>query len=108
MTYEQYWYGDVCMVRAYREADRRRIERKNMEYHLMGMYVYEAICDVSPVLHAFARRGAKPIPYRTAPYSLKDQPERAEDKARQDENDRLKARLYMSQMMAVGKSWGKK
>lgn len=73
----------------------------------MGMYVYEAICDVSPVLHAFARRGAKPIPYRTEPYPLKDQPAREEDKARQDENDRLKARLYMSQMMSVGKSWGK-
>lgn len=58
------------MVNIYREADRRRMERTNAESHLMGMYIYEALCDVSPILHAFAKNGAKPIEYRTEPYPL--------------------------------------
>ena len=56
MTWDQYWYGDVRMAAIYREADKRRMERINAEAHLMGLYVYEALCDVSPVLHAFAKK----------------------------------------------------
>ena len=47
------------MVNIYREADRRRMERTNVESHLMGMYIYEALCDVSPILHAFAKKWCK-------------------------------------------------
>lgn len=61
MTWEQYWYGDVWMVEGFREADKLNRRRTNAAAHMMGMYIYEAFCDVAPVLHAFAKKGTKPI-----------------------------------------------
>ena len=70
MTYEQYWDGDPMLVKYYREAEELRNEKKNQELWLQGMYVYEAIADLTPVLHAFAKKGAKPQPYPTTPYPI--------------------------------------
>lgn len=92
------------MAAIYREADKRRMERVNAEAHLMGLYVYEALCDVSPVLHAFAKKGTKPKPFRTEPYGM-GQEGKTE---KQEEADRLKAEIYMRQMVRAGKNWGKR
>ena len=70
MSYDEYWNGDVWAVVAYNKAEKRRKERKNQELHLQGMYFYEALCDASPILHAFAKKGTKAHPYRTEPYKL--------------------------------------
>ena len=83
MTYEQYWEGDCTLVKYYRQAEELRNEKRNQELWLQGMYVYEAICDVSPILHAFAKKGAKPTPYSTKPYPLNDkQSKRDEEEQR--------------------------
>ena len=80
MTYEQYWMGDPTLPKYYRKADEMRTERKNQELWLQGMYIYEALCDVSPVLHAYAKKGTKPRPYVEDPYPLNEkQKERAEE-----------------------------
>ena len=94
------------MIESYREAYKRRIGQKNAESHLMGMYIYEALCDVSPVLHAFAKKGTKPRPFRTEPYGIAGNQEGKSEK--QEEAERLRAEIYMKQMMRAGKNWGKK
>ena len=94
------------MAAIYREADKRRMERINAEAHLMGLYVYEALCDVSPVLHAFAKKGTKPKPFRTEPYSLNGGNKEKTEK--QEEAERLRAEIYMKQMVRAGKNWGKR
>lgn len=58
------------MVKSYRKADEIRLERKNQELWLQGMYIYEAICDASPILRAFAKKGTKPNPYSDKPYPI--------------------------------------
>lgn len=94
MTYEQYWHGDVLAIRAYREAERIRQERVNGESWLLGMYVYDAICRLSPVLHAFAKKGTKPIPYLKKPYQMgKGKKVKVEDD-RTVENERLRAAMF--------------
>lgn len=70
MPYEEYWNSDCTLVRYYRQAHRLKMQRRNQELWLQGMYIYEALCDVSPVLHAFAARGTKPAPYPSQPYPL--------------------------------------
>ena len=70
MTPEQYWEGDCTLVKYYRKAEELRNEKRNQELWLQGMYIYEAICDVSPILHAFAKKGTKPTPYSTKPYAI--------------------------------------
>ena len=84
MTYEQFWEGDPTLVIYYRKADEIRNEKRNQELWLQGLYIYEAICDVSPILHAFAKKGAKPHPYTTTPYPLttKERTRIAEEKER--------------------------
>ena len=70
MTYEQFWEGDPALTVYYRKAEELRNSRRNQELWLQGMYVYEAICDASPILHAFAKKGAKPHPYSDNPYPI--------------------------------------
>lgn len=98
------------MVRAFREADRLRQQRMNANAHLQGLYIYEALLDVSPVLHAFAKKGTKPIKYRQKPYELfgeKENKKTEDEKKRREESERLQAKIYMRQMVRVGKGWGK-
>ena len=82
MTYEQYWEGDCTLTKYYRKADKIRNDRRNEELWLQGMYIYEALCDVSPVLHAFAKKGTKPLPYSSKPYAI------TEAQHRQDEEEK--------------------
>lgn len=98
------------MVGAYLEAERRRKERMNYELHLQGMYFYEALCDVAPLFHAFAKKGTKAHPYPSEPYRLawqKDKKPSEEEKQKQEENEVLRAKLYMKNMVRAGKSWKK-
>lgn len=108
MSYEEYWYGDVWMIEAYRKADKLKLARKNQELWLMGCYVYEALGDISPVLHAFAKSGTKPIPYRKEPYPLFSEQKTGDSDQQQEEKERLIAEVYMRQMIRAGKNWGKK
>jgi len=70
MTYDQYWNDDCTLTKYYRKADEINRSRKNEELWLQGMYIYEALCDVSPILHAFAKSGTRPQPYSKKPYAI--------------------------------------
>ena len=104
MTYEQYWNGDCTLTKYYRKADEIRKERRNEELWLQGMYVYEAICDVSPVLHAFAKKGTKPQPYSEKPYAITE----AQQKRVEEEKERKIAEKGKRFMEALMKSNNKR
>lgn len=70
MTEEQYWDRDCCLVKAYRKADELRQEKENRSAWLQGMYIYDAISRLSPILRAFGKKGVKPKPYPDEPYPL--------------------------------------
>lgn len=72
MSHDLYWNEDCRLTESYRQAEEIRQRRKNQELWLQGMYIYEALCDVSPVLQAFAKKGTKPIAYSSEPYALTD------------------------------------
>lgn len=72
MTEEQYWDRDSTLVVAYRKAEELKTNRKNQEMWLQGAYVYEALCRVSPLLHAFAKKGTKPVPYIAEPFAISE------------------------------------
>lgn len=84
MTEEQYWDRDSTLVVAYRKAEELKTNRKNQEMWLQGAYIYEALCRVSPIFHAFAKKGTKPAPYVTEPYTIteKQAEVRREEKAK--------------------------
>ena len=93
MTYEQYWNEDCCLVKYYREAFKLQRDRDNERMWLQGMYIYEALCDVSPVLRAFAKKGTKPIEYSTQPYAItKEEIERRRIEKEKAKYEQMKAR----------------
>ena len=99
MTPEQYWDGDPLLAKYYRQADELKRKRRNQDLWLQGMYIYEALCDVAPIFHAFAKRGTKPAPYSDHPYSLTAK-DRKDEKKLLEQRDREKARRYMEAQMA--------
>ena len=100
MSPEQYWDDDPSLVKYYRKADELQRNRRNQELWLQGMYIYEALCDVAPVLQAFAKKGTKPVPYPDHPYALTVH-EREEEKKLIEKREREKARQYMEAKMAA-------
>ena len=83
MTATEYWDGDPSLPKYFRKAQELRNQIRNQELWLQGMYVYEAIADVAPILQAFAKKGAKPRPYPDKPYAITDKEVEAKAEARQ-------------------------
>lgn len=100
MTPEQFWDDDCTLVIAYRGAWKLRQQEKNRWLWLQGLYIYEALCDVSPMLHAFAKKGTKPVPYMKEPIALSE----TEIKERKERDER---RAY-EQSIAETKEWMKR
>ena len=98
MTSEQFWDGDPHLAKYYRQADEMRVERKNQELWLQGLYIYEALCDVAPILQAMAKKGTKARPYPEQPYSIteKQRKRELEEKERSIAN---KGKRFMEQLM---------
>lgn len=102
MSYDEFWNQDVHMVVAYRKANELRDKRRNQELWLQGAYIYEALCDASPLFRFSMKRGVvRPEPYAKEPYPITaaEAKEREVREARVKE-ERLKAEfaLFAEQM----------
>lgn len=73
VPYNEYWHGDYSQIAYYEKAFEMKRERVNYDAWLQGSYIYDAFCLASPLLHAFAKSGTKPIPYTDKPYEVKKQ-----------------------------------
>lgn len=82
MSYREFWEMDPTLVRAYRKAKELRDDEKNQELWLQGMYIYEALCDVAPILRAFGKKGQKPHKYPEKPYTISEKARRKEQRAK--------------------------
>lgn len=95
MTYDEYWYDDCFKVQFYRECYRLKLKKEDNDMWKQGMYIYEALCDVSPILHAFSKKGTKPLPYRSKPMSEEINEYKTKKEKEQDvKNERMKARIF--------------
>lgn len=101
MPRDEYWNGDPDAVRAYRKADRIRQDRMNQQLWLQGMYIYEALCDVAPILHAFGKKGTKPHPFSTQPYDLHPDETARRERRRQDKQRQAKGLAFMHRFMSA-------
>lgn len=69
MSYHDYWDGDNCMTKYYREAEEIKKERRNSELWLQATYIYEALLDASPVFNPLSKKN-KPFPFRSEPIPI--------------------------------------
>ena len=99
MSYDEFWYGDADVTKFYVEAHKIKVRQKDEELWMQGMYIYESLCKVSPILHAFSKKGTKPLQYRDKPILMdKLEPHKKTDEeiAQEKENERLKAIIHFN------------
>lgn len=83
MTYEQFWYGPPKLCETYRKLNRLRIEQRNQELWLQGLYNYDALAVA--LNNSFSKKKEK---YVTEPFKLFAPSE--EEKQREIEETRRK------------------
>ena len=83
MTYEQFWLDDPCLVAHYRAAHKLRIEQRNQELWLQGLYVHNAVAVA--INNAFSKSKQK---YINKPIQII--PPSADERKRQIEETRRK------------------
>jgi len=94
LSVEDFWWGDNFLPKIYRKAHRLKMKQENAMMYRQGLYFYEALCDVSPVLHAFAKGGTKPIPFSQEPYPLDAQEvEERENEIRRQQYERIRSKM---------------
>ena len=95
MSYDEFWYGDAYLTQFYRDSYKIKVRQMDERMWMQGMYIYEALCDVSPILHAFSKKGTKPLQYPTKPYLAENsQLQTKEEKEQEEKNAQLIARLH--------------
>lgn len=105
MTYEQYWYGDPLMVRAFWKADKIRRERGDEAAWLSGLYVLNALN--ATVGNMFRSPGQQSAEYPAEPFLKRKEREKRERTEREEEQDAIWAKAWMTQFVDAGKNWGK-
>ena len=83
MTWEQYWNGDPWMVVQYAETHRLRVQQRNEELWLQGLYMHDAFAVV--LSNAFAAKGSTPKKYLEKPLDIL--PKTEEEKAAEEERE---------------------
>lgn len=107
MTYEQYWFDDPLIVRAFYKAEKLRQKRIDEVAWLFGTYTLQALG--ASVGNMFLPKGRTPIKYPEKPMLAEKEIEEKQRKtAEQEELEKNYALAYMMNMVMVGKDWDKK
>ncbi len=79
MTPEQFWHGDPYLAVAYRKLHKLKIQQRNEELWLQGLYNLDALSVA--LNNAFSKRKAKYIeePFRIFPKTEDEQKREAEE-----------------------------
>jgi predicted metal-dependent peptidase len=85
MTMDEYWNASPYLVRYYREAHKMRIEQRNQELWLQGLYIYNAFGVV--LANAFSKKGRTKEKYMEKPIELF--PKQKQEGATQAEKDKI-------------------
>ena len=96
-SYNDFWYNDVDIAKQYLKAHEIKQKQENERLWLQGYYFYIALCDVAPVLNAFAKKGTKVQAYPKEPLALSQaEIEEREEIQRQNRLLALKHKLLNS------------
>ena len=95
MSYDEFWYKSPYRAKYYLDSYKRKVKQQDEYMWMQGMYIYEALCKVSPILHAFSKKGTKPLPYSEKPYLYNDSNFKTEqEKEQEKKNNELLVKLH--------------
>lgn len=101
MSPKEYWEGDPYLVVDYKRAHNLKVEQRNQELWLQGLYIYNAFGTV--LANAFAKKGSKKERYLEKPIRIT--PLTEQEKRVQAEEERKKVIAHFTRME---KQWRKK
>lgn len=98
MTYQEYWDGNNELPSLYLKKFKIEQERANEQAWLMGLYIYDTICNLAPIFRPFSKK-ANIKPYRKEPFSTKakDGVEIEITDEKKIEQERLKAYVHFKE-----------
>lgn len=100
MTYNQFWYEDIDLLRVYHNAEQIRIRKRNQEMWIQGMYIYQAIGSLAPILNGFVKD------HKARPYMKKPIPITEDERIEQQNQKVQNFKNYMMKMTKAGKKDG--
>ena len=107
MTYDEYWYGDPMMVRAYYKAEKLRREQADEDAWLAGQYMISALN--ATVVNLFRKPGQAPAEYPKEPVSLTQKRQKQLEKSeRGREQEAVWAKAWMDSFVQAGKNFKKR
>lgn len=112
MSYKEFWEDDVTLTKvylaAYRLKEKRQYELMKWQNWEQGLYTYEALCDVSPMLRAFSK-ATKPLPYPEKPYGMEEDENNKDKKSKKKKNkqDEINKQLELYKAQVFFKNWAK-
>lgn len=80
MSYEEYWHGDVNLVKYYRKAHELKLREQNAHAHKQGMYIYEAFLIALNRSFGNTKESYPKLPY---PMTEEEAEQRREEEKRQ-------------------------
>lgn len=90
MSYDDFWNGDVCMVRAFRKAYELKRRQQNEALWMQGRYVLDAL--MATVVNMFSDKSAEKNEYPSEPYPVTaEQVAEKEAAERRKMEERMKA-----------------
>ena len=98
------------MVKAYQEAFNITQKRKAIETKWtiweQGLYIYEAFCDVSPILRPFSK-ATKPLQYTKEPYEIDKYYDEYYKKAKDEEQKEKEREVEVMRAQIYFKNWAR-
>lgn len=87
MTYDEFWRGPVWLVKAYREAYILKTRHEEWARWRSGMYVYNALLCVAPVMRAaLSKTPVEPGKYIDEPLPITEKEAKEREEARERAN----------------------
>ena len=106
MTYDEYWFGDPLLVRAYYKAVQLRRKRADEDAWLNGLYVLNALN--ATVGNMFRKPGQAPAEYPKEPFTVQEDRRKEEERTeKQKEREATWALAWMNSFVEAGKNFGK-
>lgn len=84
MSYEEFWYASPCLIKTYLKAHELKVEQRNQELFLQGLYNYKAF---QAVIEEFSyglsgKKGKKPEGYLEYPIPITEHEKEMEKQRR--------------------------
>ena len=91
VPYELFWFGDYTQLKYYKDAHMLKVEQRNQEMWMQGLYFYEAVSVA--ISNAMKKKGQPPDTYPKEPHRVTPLTEEEKEREKQKMVENFRAQL---------------